>query len=63
MTKFIQAALASSVLVASVMGATAARADTATADARANILKQGNHTEFQTFRLRIALYRGLDRFR
>lgn len=40
MTKFLQAALASSVLVASVMGATAARADTATADARANILKQ-----------------------
>lgn len=40
MSKFIQAALASSVLVASVMGATAARADTATADARANILAQ-----------------------
>jgi hypothetical protein len=40
MSKFIKAALASSVLVASVMGATAARADTATADARANILQQ-----------------------
>ncbi len=40
MSKFVKAALASSVLVASVMGATAARADTATADARANILQQ-----------------------
>lgn len=40
MTKFIKATLASSVLVASVMGATAAQADTATADARANILQQ-----------------------
>jgi len=40
MSKFIKAALASSVLVASAMGATAARADTATADAKANILAQ-----------------------
>ena len=40
MKKFTKAALASSVLVASVMGATAARADTATADAKANILQQ-----------------------
>jgi hypothetical protein len=40
MSKFIKAALASSALVAFVMSATAARADTATADARANILAQ-----------------------
>ena len=40
MTKFMKAALASSVLVASVMGANAANAATATADARANILQQ-----------------------
>ena len=40
MSKFIKAALASSVLVASVMGANAANAATASADARANILKQ-----------------------
>ncbi|CAO1649623.1 DUF4402 domain-containing protein [Parasphingorhabdus sp. NYA22] len=40
MSKFIKAALASSVLVASVVGANAAEAATASADARANILKQ-----------------------
>ena len=40
MKKFTKAVLASSVLVASLMSATAARADTATADARANILQQ-----------------------
>ena len=40
MNKFTKAVLASSVLVASLMSATAARADTATADARANILQQ-----------------------
>ncbi len=40
MTKFMKAALASSVLVASVMGANAANAATATADAKANILQQ-----------------------
>lgn len=40
MSKFIKAALASSVLVASVMGANAAHAATASADARANILQQ-----------------------
>ncbi|MEH6714896.1 DUF4402 domain-containing protein [Parasphingorhabdus flavimaris] len=40
MSKFIKAALASSVLAASVMGANAANAATASADARANILQQ-----------------------
>ncbi|MEO9634299.1 MAG: DUF4402 domain-containing protein [Parasphingorhabdus sp.] len=40
MSKFIKAALASSVLAASVMGANAAQAATASADARANILQQ-----------------------
>ncbi|VAV92640.1 hypothetical protein MNBD_ALPHA04-810 [hydrothermal vent metagenome] len=40
MSKFIKAALASSVLAASVMGANAAHAATASADARANILAQ-----------------------
>lgn len=40
MSKFIKAALASSVLAASVMGAGAAQAATATADARANILAE-----------------------
>ncbi len=40
MSKFIKAALASSVLVASVMGANAAQAATASADATANILEQ-----------------------
>ncbi len=40
MTKFMKAALASSVLVASVMGANAANAATASADAKANILQQ-----------------------
>lgn len=40
MSKFMKAALASSVLVASVVGANAAEAATASADARANILKQ-----------------------
>lgn len=40
MSKFIKAAMASSVLVASVMGANAAHAATASADARANILQQ-----------------------
>jgi hypothetical protein len=40
MSKFMKAALASSALVAFAISATAARADTATADARANILAQ-----------------------
>ncbi|VWX60478.1 conserved exported hypothetical protein [Sphingorhabdus sp. 109] len=40
MSKFMKAALASSVLLASVVGANAAEAATASADARANILKQ-----------------------
>lgn len=40
MSKFMKAALASSVLAASVMGANAAHAATASADARANILEQ-----------------------
>lgn len=40
MSKFIKAAVASSVLAASVMGAGAAHAATATADASANILEQ-----------------------
>ncbi len=40
MSKFIKAAVASSVLAASVMGANAAHAATATADARANILEE-----------------------
>ncbi|MEH6791044.1 DUF4402 domain-containing protein [Parasphingorhabdus sp.] len=40
MSKFIKAALASSVLVASAFSATAAQAATASADARANILQQ-----------------------
>ena len=40
MSKFIKAALASSVLAASVMGANAAHAATATADASANILAE-----------------------
>lgn len=40
MSKFIKAAVASSVLVASAMGANAAHAATASADARANILQQ-----------------------
>lgn len=40
MSKFIKAALASSVLAASVMGANAAHAATASADARANILAE-----------------------
>lgn len=40
MSKFIKAAVASSVLAASVMGANAAHAATASADARANILEQ-----------------------
>ena len=40
MSKFVKAALASSVLAASVMGANAAHAATATADATANILEQ-----------------------
>lgn len=40
MTKFMKAALASSVLVASAMGANAANAATASADAKANILQQ-----------------------
>ena len=40
MSKFIKAAVASSVLAASVMGANAAHAATASADARANILAQ-----------------------
>ncbi|WP_422345274.1 DUF4402 domain-containing protein [Parasphingorhabdus sp.] len=40
MSKFIKAALASSVLAASVMGANAAHAATASADARATILEQ-----------------------
>ena len=54
MSKFLKAALASSVLVASVMGAAAARADTATADARATILAQvsvdsdGSNLDFGT---------------
>ncbi|AMO73129.1 DUF4402 domain-containing protein [Sphingorhabdus sp. M41] len=54
MSKFLKAALASSVLVASIMGATTARADTATADARANILAQvsvdsdGSNLDFGT---------------
>ncbi len=40
MSKFMKAAVASSVLAASVMGANAANAATASADARANILQQ-----------------------
>ncbi len=40
MSKFIKAAVASSVLAASVMGASAAQAATATAEARANILEE-----------------------
>jgi len=40
MSKFVKAALASSVLAASVMGAGAAQAATASADATANILEQ-----------------------
>ncbi|GAB5487575.1 MAG: hypothetical protein Pars2KO_11450 [Parasphingorhabdus sp.] len=40
MSKFIKAAVASSVLAASVMGAGAAHAATASADASANILEQ-----------------------
>lgn len=40
MSKFMKAALASSVLAASVMGANAAHAATASADATANILQQ-----------------------
>lgn len=40
MSKFIKAAVASSVLAASVMGAGAAQAATASADATANILEQ-----------------------
>ena len=40
MSKFIKAALASSVLVASVVSANAAHAATASADAKANILEQ-----------------------
>lgn len=40
MSKFIKAAVASSVLAASVMGAGAAHAATASADATANILEQ-----------------------
>ena len=40
MSKFVKAALASSVLAASVMGANAAHAATAQADATANILEQ-----------------------
>lgn len=40
MSKFIKAALASSALVATAMGANAAHAATATADARANILEE-----------------------
>ncbi len=40
MSKFVKAALASSVLAASVMGAGAAQAATASADATANILQQ-----------------------
>ena len=40
MTKFMKAALASSVLVASAMGANAANAATASADAKANIMQQ-----------------------
>lgn len=40
MTKFMKAAVASSVLAVSVMGANAAHAATASADARANILQQ-----------------------
>lgn len=45
MSKFIKAALASSVLAASVMGANAAHAATASADASANILEQINVTQ------------------
>ena len=45
MSKFIKAALASSVLAASVMGANAAHAATASADASANILEQINVTK------------------
>ncbi len=54
MSKFIKAALASSALVAFAISATAARADTATADARANILAQvsvdsdGSNLDFGT---------------
>jgi hypothetical protein len=40
MNKFMKAAVASSVLAVSVMGANAANAATASADARANILQQ-----------------------
>lgn len=40
MNKFMKAAMASSVLAASVMGAHAANAATASADAKANILQQ-----------------------
>ena len=40
MIKYVKAALASSVLVASVIGANTAHAATASADARANILQQ-----------------------
>ncbi len=40
MSKFIKAAVASSILAASVMGAGAAQAATASADATANILEQ-----------------------
>ncbi|MEH6828447.1 DUF4402 domain-containing protein [Parasphingorhabdus sp.] len=54
MSKFMKAALASSALVAFAISATAARADTATADARANILAQvsvdsdGSNLDFGT---------------